>query len=123
MLPLRLTPGSIAIAPVHDPTGTGGTGKGQAVAVAGARARPARSWCWGAVCSQPSPGRGRPSEPTTTVGTVYEGIVQDLIDELGRLPGIGPKSAQRIAFRSEEHTSELQSRGHLVCRLLHEKKN
>jgi recombination protein RecR len=29
---------------------------------------------------------------------VYEGAVQDLIDELGRLPGIGPKSAQRIAF-------------------------
>jgi len=29
---------------------------------------------------------------------VYEGIVQELIDELGRLPGIGPKSAQRIAF-------------------------
>lgn len=34
----------------------------------------------------------------TTVGRVYEGIVQDLIDELGKLPGIGPKSAQRIAF-------------------------
>jgi recombination protein RecR len=30
--------------------------------------------------------------------TVYVGAVQDLIDELGRLPGIGPKSAQRIAF-------------------------
>jgi recombination protein RecR len=29
---------------------------------------------------------------------VYEGPVQDLIDELGRLPGVGPKSAQRIAF-------------------------
>jgi recombination protein RecR len=29
---------------------------------------------------------------------LYEGPVQDLIDELGRLPGIGPKSAQRIAF-------------------------
>jgi recombination protein RecR len=29
---------------------------------------------------------------------VFEGIVQDLIDELGKLPGIGPKSAQRIAF-------------------------
>ncbi|MBG6106516.1 recombination mediator RecR [Frigoribacterium sp. CG_9.8] len=29
---------------------------------------------------------------------MYDGIVQDLIDELGRLPGIGPKSAQRIAF-------------------------
>lgn len=29
---------------------------------------------------------------------MYEGAVQDLIDELGRLPGIGPRSAQRIAF-------------------------
>jgi recombination protein RecR len=29
---------------------------------------------------------------------LYEGIVQDLIDELGRLPGVGPKGAQRIAF-------------------------
>ncbi|NHD19242.1 MULTISPECIES: recombination mediator RecR [Actinopolyspora] len=29
---------------------------------------------------------------------MYEGPVQDLIDELGRLPGIGPKGAQRIAF-------------------------
>jgi recombination protein RecR len=29
---------------------------------------------------------------------MYEGIIQDLIDELGRLPGVGPKSAQRIAF-------------------------
>lgn len=29
---------------------------------------------------------------------MYDGAVQDLIDELGRLPGIGPKGAQRIAF-------------------------
>jgi len=29
---------------------------------------------------------------------VYEGVVQSLIDELGRLPGVGPKGAQRIAF-------------------------
>src|SRR5579875_3333851 len=29
---------------------------------------------------------------------MYAGAVQDLIDELGRLPGVGPKSAQRIAF-------------------------
>jgi recombination protein RecR len=32
------------------------------------------------------------------VSAVYEGPVQTLIDELGRLPGVGPKSAQRIAF-------------------------
>jgi recombination protein RecR len=32
------------------------------------------------------------------VAGVYAGPVQDLIDELGRLPGIGPKSAQRVAF-------------------------
>ena len=29
---------------------------------------------------------------------MYEGIIQDVIDSLGRLPGIGPKGAQRIAF-------------------------
>ena len=32
------------------------------------------------------------------MASLYEGPVQRLIDELGRLPGIGPKSAQRIAF-------------------------
>ncbi|MGI8795723.1 MAG: recombination mediator RecR [Acidimicrobiia bacterium] len=32
------------------------------------------------------------------MSSVYEGPVQTLIDELGRLPGVGPKSAQRIAF-------------------------
>jgi recombination protein RecR len=31
-------------------------------------------------------------------GGIYEGAVADLIDELGKLPGVGPKSAQRIAF-------------------------
>ena len=30
--------------------------------------------------------------------SVYDGALQDLIDELGQLPGIGPRSAQRIAF-------------------------
>lgn len=29
---------------------------------------------------------------------MYEGVLQDLIEELGRLPGVGPKSAQRLAF-------------------------
>src|SRR5437660_10900653 len=56
--------------------------------------------------------------------------------KLRDLPGFGEKSEQNILkavevfkkstgrfLRSEEHTSELQSRGHLVCRLLLEKKN
>lgn len=37
---------------------------------------------------------------------MYEGIIADLIDELGRLPGIGPKSAQRIAFHLLQAESE-----------------
>jgi recombination protein RecR len=43
---------------------------------------------------------------------MYEGAIQDLIDELGRLPGIGPKSAQRIAFHI------IQSEGVDVTRLV-----
>src|SRR5439155_20191700 len=39
-----------------------------------------------------------------------------------RLPGQGRCAQHLDAGRSEEHTSELQSRGHLVCRLLLEKK-
>jgi|JI9StandDraft_1071089.scaffolds.fasta_scaffold01243_12 recombination protein RecR len=38
------------------------------------------------------------SGPGRSLSLVYEGVVQDLIDELGQLPGIGPKGAQRIAF-------------------------
>jgi recombination protein RecR len=42
---------------------------------------------------------------------MYEGVVQELIDELGRLPGVGPKSAQRIAFyllqTDDEHAVKL----------------
>jgi recombination protein RecR len=37
---------------------------------------------------------------------VYEGPIQDLIDELSRLPGIGPKSAQRLAFYMVKAPSE-----------------
>ncbi|HSS67782.1 MAG TPA: recombination mediator RecR [Nocardioidaceae bacterium] len=37
---------------------------------------------------------------------MYEGVVQDLIDELGRLPGVGPKGAQRIAFHLLNAESE-----------------
>jgi recombination protein RecR len=60
---------------------------------------------------------------------VYEGPVQDLIDELGRLPGIGPKSAQRIAFhllkidtaeaeRLARAISEVKAKVHF-CRVCH----
>jgi len=38
---------------------------------------------------------------------MYEGAIQDLIDALGRLPGIGPKSAQRIAFHILQTDSEI----------------
>ncbi|MFC5370828.1 recombination mediator RecR [Arcanobacterium bovis] len=41
---------------------------------------------------------------------VYDGAVQELIDELGRLPGVGPKGAQRIAFHLlEVDDSEVQA--------------
>ncbi len=32
------------------------------------------------------------------MGEMFDGAIADLIGELGRLPGVGPKSAQRIAF-------------------------
>jgi recombination protein RecR len=38
---------------------------------------------------------------------MYEGALQQLIDELGRLPGVGPKSAQRIAFYLIEAENEV----------------
>jgi recombination protein RecR len=41
---------------------------------------------------------GRFQPAATRAAEVYAGPVQDLVDELGRLPGVGPKSAQRIAF-------------------------
>src|SRR5690625_5370028 len=47
---------------------------------------------------------------------------EELEDRFGPLPKSG-LNLLKAALRSEEHTSELQSRGHLVCRLLLEKKN
>jgi recombination protein RecR len=38
---------------------------------------------------------------------MYDGVIQDLIDELGRLPGVGPKSAQRIAFHLIEADTDV----------------
>ena len=49
---------------------------------------------------------------------MYEGIVQDLIDEFGRLPGIGPKSAQRIAFHIlQTPTFDVSKLSHLLGEL------
>src|SRR5690625_6390815 len=53
-----------------------------------------------------------------TAGTLVAVANQAGLMKNGKLPRAG-----RALFRSEEHTSELQSRGHLVCRLLLEKKN
>ncbi len=41
---------------------------------------------------------------------MYEGAVQELIDELGRLPGVGPKSAQRLAFHILEADPQYMKR-------------
>src|SRR3712207_8395190 len=45
------------------------------------------------------------------------------LGRLGHLVGEGEQLLDQLALRSEEHTSELQSRQYLVCRLLLEKKN
>src|SRR5690554_7218895 len=54
--------------------------------------------------------------PETTLGVIPAQIAPFVVER------IGLTQARRLA-RSEEHTSELQSRPHLVCRLLLEKKN
>ena len=50
---------------------------------------------WPAVASA---GPMTAAHPSCLAVSVYEGVLQDLIDELARLPGVGPKGAQRIAF-------------------------
>src|SRR5690625_6870851 len=57
--------------------------------------------------------------PYTTLFRSYAGLLQPLLDVMG---AAGARALPACGVRSEEHTSELQSRGHLVCRLLLEKK-
>src|SRR5439155_23642912 len=69
-------------------------------------------WGWGGVSIDPTDGR-----VFTGVGnsSVWSEDCACYVDNAGYGDSI-------VALRSEEHTSELQSRGHLVCRLLLEKK-
>src|SRR5690625_6286186 len=50
------------------------------------------------------------------------GIIDDLFEIRASYKLVGQLSAALVVVRSEEHTSELQSRGHLVCRLLLEQR-
>src|SRR2546422_3926527 len=66
--------------------------------------------------------RSPPREPGTPATRWLYGALRTVILE-GRLaPGARLPATRDLATRSEEHTSELQSRLHLVCRLLLEKK-
>src|SRR5438445_3958507 len=56
------------------------------------------------------------------LGVGAAGVIR-LAAPRAREPDLGGTEEQRIDLRSEEHTSELQSRQYLVCRLLLEKKN
>src|SRR3989442_8219955 len=53
--------------------------------------------------------------------TLFRSIVGEVVSAVHHCL-LGVPGAQRGSLRSEEHTSELQSRPHLVCRLLLEKK-
>src|SRR5690348_18041437 len=57
--------------------------------------------------------------PAALVGELRAGVRDEALGDLARHPDRGPPATRR---RSEEHTSELQSPVHLVCRLLLEKK-
>src|SRR5439155_4892488 len=79
----------------------------------------------GRVAAPPPPGRvpapplpGRFPAPAPPPGRLPAPVPAP-----GRFPAPAPPPGRFPAPRSEEHTSELQSRGHLVCRLLLEKKN
>src|SRR5690625_6267562 len=66
---------------------------------------------------------GFPEEIGFRAGTCTPFLYYELnLERISSLT-IHPTTFNSKAFRSEEHTSELQSRGHLVCRLLLEKKN
>src|SRR5690625_5790164 len=70
----------------------------------------------------PDPGTEEAEENMSTGWTAPGSTGQPAGHEPGPANGSGGPAPQPTTGRSEEHTSELQSRGHLVCRLLLEKK-
>src|SRR2546423_13250986 len=64
-----------------------------------------------------------PAEPTSRAATARRRLRPGSLRGAARIPGAPRRGARRLARRSEEHTSELQSLAYLVCRLLLEKKN
>src|SRR5690625_6298853 len=71
-----------------------------------------------------SPVRSNAAATTTRCGPADRGVVSSRCRAANRASASsGRPELSSMAARSEEHTSELQSRGHLVCRLLLEKKN
>src|SRR5439155_22301811 len=73
------------------------------------------------ICSRPRP----PGSCSRSPARSTPPSCRTSLSRRTRSPTSSPTSSARsqdCAFRSEEHTSELQSRGHLVCRLLLEKK-
>src|SRR5690625_5570664 len=76
-----------------------------------------RDWC-SDVCSS-----DLPFSPDCFTSANKQQRVSSSAQKPGRSTSSLPSRYGSFTQRSEEHTSELQSRGHLVCRLLPEKKN
>src|SRR3712207_8979502 len=60
--------------------------------------------------------------PLKVIESPYREITKPVIDYVKRVRSNNPRNVVTVFIRSEEHTSELQSRQYLVCRLLLEKK-
>src|SRR3712207_6869767 len=89
--------------------------------------RPPRSTLFPYTTLFRSPVRPRHQEHSSRIGPCLGGSHEKSSTRqrhlrLGSEPPARAPGAQRVSCRSEEHTSELQSRQYLVCRLLLEKK-
>src|SRR5690625_5089695 len=86
---------------------------------------PRPPWPAGAVAvagALPAPSRAAAPPAAPVAASVKPARREKRAEDRGRVGDIRISSCVSVSGRSEEHTSELQSRGHLVCRLLLEKK-